>query len=271
MKKHKLVSTLFVISTICFWFCIIWLSFIVGYDVFADAKINDNFKVTPNHVTGYSVPVKIQLNRHDNIVNYVGPNQSGSISMKDLKADNHELLRQNLFYNRKNYGYTLINSQLQPSNSNVIQVSETDTARLEGVTGNLIISPGNTSLRLLLAIRNYGLAVTTILILWYLRKFFKSLNQKFEFNESAQRKIRLIALLILGYQFLTFAITTMISYIGNSFTNNITVGDVKLISYSVHASQELNLTLILVALSLLVISKLLSYGYQLQQENDLTI
>ncbi|MGV3461491.1 MAG: DUF2975 domain-containing protein [Flavobacterium sp.] len=271
MKKHKLVSILFVISTVCLWFCILWLSFIVGYDVFADAKINDNFKVTPNHVTGYSVPVHIQLNKHDNIVNYVGPNQSGSITMEDLKADGHELLRQNLFYNRKNYSYTLINSQLQLSSFNIIQVSEAETARLENITGNLIISPDNELLRLLLATRNYGLAIVTILILWYLRKFFKSLNQKFEFNESAQRKIRLIALLLLGYQLLTFIITTMISYMGNSISNTITVGNVSLISYSAHARQELNITLILVALSLLVISKLLSYGYELQQESNLTI
>lgn len=269
MKKYKLVSVLFLISTICFWFCIIWFSFIVVYDVFADAKLNDNFKVTPNHITGYAVPVKIQLNTHDSIIDFQNKKHYGEISIKDLKEPSYKATHDSIFHS-KNYSHTLINSKLTSQRHNLL-ASESQTPRIDSAEGYIIVNPKNQNIAMIIAFKNYFLAFISILILWLLKSFFRDLNQKFEFSPTSRKKIRAIAFVILTYQIINFIITSIISYYGTTFYNYITADDIKITSYSVRAVSEINFTFIIVALSLLVISKLLSYGYELQQENDLTV
>ncbi len=278
-RKDRLVSRLYYLSLGLLALFALNTLLTISLDIF-QTKPFENFTSMPNHVTGYSMAANIRVNTFDTLINYsqgrAGSNgfESGSITLKNGV---------NQWSDKKKIGGILTSTAYEKAiirqTKDVHSDSEFNVnlgnVELAPVTakGYVLIKPKDIRLTLLLALRNYATTACIIFILFQLTRLFKRLKNNFSFNSYLSRTIWLIGNCLLAYQMLLF-ITGMIV---TSFIENITYtekieglpGSRQVISMNI--SYDVSLITIFTGLALVVLSKLLKYGYELQQENDLTI
>ncbi len=278
-RKDRLVSRLYYMSLGLLALFALNTLLTISLDIF-QTKPFENFTSMPNHVTGYSMAANIRVNTFDTLINYrrgrVGSNgfESGSITLKngvDQLSDKEKIgsiltstAYEKAIIRQTKYVHSDSEFNVNPGNVELAPV----TAK-----GYVLIKPKDIRLTLLLALRNYATTACILFILFQLTRLFKRLKNNFSFNSYLSRTIWLIGNCLLAYQMLLF-ITGMIV---TSFIENITYtekiaglpGSKQVISMNI--SYDVSLITLFTGLALVVFSKLLNYGYELQQENELTI
>ncbi|MDV6167546.1 DUF2975 domain-containing protein [Flavobacterium sp. DG1-102-2] len=272
-QKDRLTSRLFIIATIAFYGALLFSGYIIFCDIFI--KPTDSVMITPNHNYGYSVPVSLQLNKPGDSTLVYKSNYnrgSGQISTGKSYPDtwHNEFYRK---FNDSTLDKTLTVDSLTIFNDHFNKInSEFSDIKIVNAEGFVVLNPKDYGLKILLSLKNYILLFVTIYVLWFTRSFFKKLNLQFSFNSASSRKLWVIGNAILSYQILNWILCIIIKqYYTRIVIDTFATNGHKSKLYTLYPETEFSLGLVLLALSLIVISKLFSLGYNLQQENDLTV
>lgn len=251
-----------------------YISFItLGLQIFI-TLIEDNEGFESRDAIGYSLPVGINLRIPDSTIVYKNNNQIKVISSKKFSAKNEEQIK--AIVNNPAYEKTIFKNQIKfenKDNQNINSEFGHVIVQSAGLTGNLYINPKDTTFRILLELKTYLLFLLSAFAFWHIAQFFKILSNNFSFSPKLKQKLYIIAGILLGYQIITFiiniasryyidkaAIISSISGIG---------GEKEIVLF--HPIYEVNWIVLLISLSIICIAKLLDHGYQIQNENDLTI
>jgi hypothetical protein len=273
-QKDRLTSRLYIIATIAFYGAVLFSAYIIICDVFV--KPTDSFFTVPNHNYGYTVPVDIQLNKPgDSTLIYHNADHSKSgqiITAKQYSTENRQGFKRILKDSSFSKIFTIDSLIVRDDNLKPLN-SEFDNVTVFRASGYAVLNPKDIGFKLLLAIKDYLFLFAVLYTLWLTRSFFKSLNNEFSFNSSASRKLLIIGNVILCYQLINWIFCLIIkqSFLRILVESVTPATGSRIEMYTLYADTEFNLGLILLSLSLIVISKLFDKGYNLQQENDLTI
>jgi len=272
-QKDRLTSRLFIIATIAFYGALLFSGYVIFCDIFITPT--DSVMITPNHNYGYSVPVSLKLNKPGDSTLVYKSNynrESGQISTGKSYPDTwrNEFYRK---FNDSTLDKTLTVDSLTIFNDHFNKInSEFSDIKIVNAEGFVVLNPKDYGLKILLSLKNYILLFVTIYVLWFTRSFFKKLNLQFSFNSASSRKLWVIGNAILSYQILNWILCIIIKqYYTRIAIDTFSTNGHKTEMYTLYPETEFSLGLVLLALSLIVISKLFSLGYNLQQENDLTV
>lgn len=140
--------------------------------------------------------------------------------------------------------------------------------------GDINIKPKNIFHKTVLILKQYFLFLLGIFIIWQIREFFRQLSIDFRFSKELKKYLNTIAYSIMAYQLLKF----IVSLINKAYVSNIksiiyapaiTESEYTLLNFKI--TYDISLTPFFVGAIILCISKLLDYGQQLQEENELTV
>lgn len=272
-QKNRLASRLYLLTTIAFYGAALFAAYIIVWDLFITPT--DSFFTVPNHNYGYTVPVKIQLNQAgDSTLTYhnTDHSKSGQIGLtKHSDAETRQMFNEIL--KDAAYTKTLTIDSLTMRGRNGFINKEFDNITILKTEGYMILNPKNLGLKFLLATKNYLLLLAILFVLWSSRKFFKALMKDFSFSYAVSRRLWIVGNAILCYQ----VINGILCLIIQNFYDYIRVESLKPAlghhteMYTLYPDTEFNLGLVILSLSLIVISRLLDYGNDLQEENELTI
>lgn len=270
MKKNKLVKWLYICSTIAFYMYLLFSASLLIADIFIEPS--DSLSLAPHHKSGYTVPVKLQIHKSDiSSLRFTKKDSSqyGDVSSVDKKL--YDSILNSSSYEKKIAKYY---SEVYNHSKSLDTVNSNYTAyKILHSSGTLLLNPKDIKHKIILALRNYLLMISIIYIIWLIRSFFRSLNNNFNFRHSINRKLKIIGIAILGYQLINTIICFFICYEVFSQVKIIqsTTDTPRTIICTIFPSIEFNIGLITLGLSLVVLSKLISYGQELQEENDLTV
>jgi len=126
----------------------------------------------------------------------------------------------------------------------------------------------------LLWINEYSTLLITIMILFFLKKIFESLNQDFKFHKKLANKTKTLGILLIFSTLFKFLISIIFFYcydiitITSSINNQTILNPTNVLIYP-----RLNFSFghFLIGLSIIILSALLKKGNNLQQENELTV
>jgi len=271
-QKNRLASRLYIITTAAFVIVAIFTAYIVVCDIFV--KPTNSLTSFPNHNYGYTVPVKIQLNQPgDSTLTYHNSDHSKSGQMTTSKHFTNEdkKMFQEILKDAA-YSKTLIIDSLTMRRDNKIINKEFENTAILKADGYMILNPKNLGIKFLLAAKNYLLLFAILFVLWSSRKFFKALTKDFSFSSTVSRRLWIIGNAILCYQVINWVLCLIIQDIYDYIRveSKPTLGH-HTEMYVIYPDTEFNLGLVVLSLALIVISRLLDYGNDLQKENELTI
>lgn len=177
-----------------------------------------------------------------------------------------------------NYGYAVpvsvhFNEQagrLQIHGNSRIENDAFDNIFIPHGNGFVVLNPKHTGSKIVLAVKNYLFPLMLLYILWLVRSFFKQLSKEFTFSEGASKKLLHIGYAILGYQFINAALCLAILNVYGLIQVVSTDGKATPL-YNFNPDVEFDFRMLLLSLSLILMSRLFNHGYQLQEENNLTI
>ena len=275
MKNYQnLISLLYILARFAFRMLIIWFVSQIFFEVFTpDGKIG-NFESSSHHSKGYAVQAQIGLSFSDTVIHYKNKFKSGTISKSDNFEEDDEFNKINAntsfqkTYQINNYdiwGYKY------KRNSNKIATIEPQSF---GSEISVIINPKEVFFKLILMLKTYLNLVFLIFVSYQFMQLFKKLKNKFNFDPIITTIIRRIGFSILILQVLKIVFSLITIY---HITNIYYCHYIKSIQNSEFRFMNLNtildfdLLVIFIGLSLLLLAKLLDYGYDIQQENDLTV
>lgn len=269
-QKNRLASRLYVITTTAFFLIALFSTYIVVCDLFL--KPTDSLVSFPNHNYGYSVPVKIQLNQPgDSTLTYHNSDHSKSGQTFTAKHYGTERQEFNRILNDSTFSKTLTIDNLTIHDDEKIITAEFKNALLSKAEGHMILNPKNFGLKLLLAVKNYFLLFTILFVLWSTRLFFKALTKDFSFSSTASRRLWIAGNAILCYQVINWGLCLVIQNAYQYMKVESIQSGHRIEMYTLYPDTEFNLGLVILSLALIVISRLLDYGNDLQEENKLTI
>jgi hypothetical protein len=278
-RKYRLVSRLYYISAGLLALAILLTAITLVFDIFQKDPYK-NFTFMPNHITGYTLPVKMNVTTFDTLVSYErlrGEHTSsgrGSVILKTANNPETERLEAYSILNDPNYSKTIItqSKQVHSDDDFNVNIGEIDIAPLSA-EGFILVRPDSFWFILLLAIQNYATYAVVLFVLLQLTLLFRRLKNNFTFDVSLSRSIWLIGNSLLVYQFLLFITGIIVeNYISSVIFTETAAGlykDRQIISLSISFGGSI--IMIFSGLALVVLSKLLNYGHELQQENELTI
>jgi hypothetical protein len=279
-RKYRLVSRLYYISGVAFLLFGLHFITIIAMDIFQE-KPFENVTFSPSHITGYTMAAHLEVKTFDSIVNYkridstVNPplSESGEIVIENGKNDGFERSKIDSILKDSAYKKTIISQTKELRHG--VDEANLGTAELGPgqIEASISVKSKNIWLTILLAIRNYATGCCILFILFQLTLLFRRLKNNFSFNQNLSRAIWLIGNALLLYQLL-FLITGILvdqflEYVKYSETVEGIFTNKEIMS--LHITYDVSLTMVFIGLSLVVLSKLLEYGYELQEDNDLTI
>jgi hypothetical protein len=274
-QKNRLASRLYIIASVAFFGTVLFAAHIIFCDIFITPT--SDFTTVPNHNYGYSIPVDIQLNQPgDMTLKYYNDDRSkgGEVTYTPKYStlkDKEEFERA---LNDSNFEKKLTVDRITVRDNNLkVTTSEFDNINIIKAKGHAVINPQNFGFKLLLAIRDYLFLLALLWSFWLIRAFFKSLKDEFSFSAKTSRRLLLTGNVILCYQVINWLLCVAIKqfYISMTVVSDVVNANLKTEMYTLYADAEFNLGLVILSLSLIVISRLLNYGHDLQEENELTI
>ncbi|WP_417369343.1 DUF2975 domain-containing protein [Flavobacterium beibuense] len=140
--------------------------------------------------------------------------------------------------------------------------------------GEINIKPKNIFHKTILIVKYYLLFILGIFITWHIREFFKKLSIDFKFSPKHKKHLNTIAYSIMSFELLKF----IVSLINKAYISNIksiiyvpSIRDSNYTLLNFKITYDINLLPFFLGAIIICISKLLEYGQQLQEENDLTV
>ncbi|CAL2058063.1 DUF2975 domain-containing protein [Tenacibaculum sp. 190524A05c] len=275
-KKHKLAAFLHLLSSILFWFFIVFLTFDTALNLFfenSEIKTGENSKIANSK--GYAIPMKVSLNLKKEGYIY----KKGGTS---VQVFNDEKLNESFLYNEtftKEFIKEIKSSydERQKTGSNFILTDPTQqgnfdfTNRTIDSKTRIIVKPKTTFLTIMLFLDNYHSILITILILYFLKQIFYHLKKDLSFNMEVSKNVKRIGFLLILTEVLgaifNLIIGTYISHV--SIETDILFRNAFNINFN--PTIEFDLPMFITGLSLLVVSILLNKGNDLQTESNLTI
>ena len=272
-QKNRLASRLYIITTAIFIIAVLFSIHIIVCDIFV--KPPSSLVSFPNHNYGYSVPVKIQLNQPgDSTITYHNADRSKSGQIGVTKHSDTETRQMfNNILKDTTYTKTLTIDSLTMHDGNKFINKEFDNIAFLKAEGYMILKPKDLKLTLLLATKNYLLLFTILFVLWSSSMFFRALTKDFSFSYAVSRRLWIVGNAILCYQVINWILCLIIqNYYEYIKVESLQPGIRNPIEmYKLYPDTEFNIGLVILSLALIVISRLLDYGNDLQEENELTI
>lgn len=279
-RKYRLVSRLYYLSLGMLVVFTVHLSIVAGFDIFQE-KPYKNFTFMPSHVTGYTLTADLQVKTFDTIINYKREktaarpmSEYGSVFIKDGESAGHTRTGIDSILNDPAYSKTVITQtrNVRAGSERNTNIGEVNIAPVQA-DAVITIKPKSIWLTIILAVRNYSAGLSILFVLVQLVRLFKTLRKDFSFHSSLSGTIYRIGICLLLYQLLLFATGTLASLFIDSLTYNEMIAGVYELKQTMilHISYDINPVTIFTGLSLIALSKLLTYGSELQQENELTV
>lgn len=271
-KKYKLASRLCIITSIAFWFLTLFSMNILFFDIFTSNGKIGNFYSASHHSKGYPIKAKIQFKIPDSTIIYNGIDKSGSIvssdhnkmtkEFKTIKADKNLI---------KTYQINKISAY-----NGLKKMDSLNRVSIEGSSAeiDIIFNPKDTLFKLILIFKTYVTLLTALFVLFQLKNLFKTLNQNFKFSLKLNNYIKKIGYALLTYQIIKILISVLILQFITRIEFNHFIPSIKNSNFnfmSLYLEIDFNLMTIFVGLSLIILSKLLKYGYEIQEESELMI
>jgi hypothetical protein len=271
--KYKLASRLYGISIISFVFVSLFsLNFLI-FDLFTKNGKIGNLGTTAHHSKGYPIAARIQFRIPDTTIIYKGYNISGSTSNSDVKGWNNNFKKIKLDKKLKKVyqiNKTTIYNDFEDTQKkfNKIRIQDLDS-EIE-----IVLNPKDYFFKAILTIKSYLSIILLLFVLYQLKEIFKRLKDNFIFNKLLNKRIKIIGYSLIAYQVARMIISIIIKqfitriefehYIPSFVNSNFSF-------MTLYTEVEYNLEILFLGLCLIVLSKLITYGYNIQQENELTI
>ena len=274
-KKHKLAAFLHLLSSILFWFFIVFLTFDTALNLFfenSEIKTGENSKISNSK--GYAIPMKVSLNLKKEGYIY----KKGGTS---VQVFNDEELNELYIYRHhtREFIEEIKSSydERQKTGSNFILTDPAQqgnfdfTNRTIDSKTRIIVKPKTTFLTIMLFLDKYHSILITILILYFLKQIFYHLKKDLSFNIEVSKNVKRIGFLLILMEVLgaifNLIIGIHISHVG--IETDILFRNAFHINFN--PTIEFDLSMFITGLSLLVVSILLNKGNDLQTESNLTI
>lgn len=272
-NRNKLVTTLYIISKLSFWFVILFSTIILSFDIFTNDGQIENFYTSAHVSKGYPISAKIQFNIPDTLIEFKGNNMSGSYSLNTnnkLGKRFKKIQKDSTITKTYKINTTSINNDFEDITNDFYKLNTQNlSSEIE-----ININPKDKLFKLILVLKNYLSLIILIFITYHLQNIFNQLKINFHFDSQINRRIKLIGYSIIIFQIIIILISIYIKF-------NISRIEFEHFIYNIENSMfrfmtlyvEMNFNLIPIffGFSLLVLSKLLEYGSGLQEENELTI
>ncbi len=276
-NNNKLVTVLYIISRLSFRTFQLVLLFALIFEFIPNGSLG-GFNSISHHSKGYLVKTQIQLSIPDTLIlfNNKEARTSGTSAKRTDKESNADF---NKIKNDKK-----ISKTYQVNNYDVYNYSDKDfyakkkfdNIEPQGDSSdfNVLINPKNYFFKAAILVKNYLPLLLALFVSYHLMRLFKQLRTNFAFDQLLNNRIRII-----GYSFISFQIINMIiSIITTQYLSTINyyhyipkVENSNFQFMKLNTYIEYNWQTLFMGLCLVVLAKLLSYGYDLQNENDLTI
>jgi len=273
--NNRLISVLYIVSRLSFRFAQLILLFILVFEFIPNGTLG-NFNSSVHHSKGYKLTTQIQLSLPDTLITYKNDltKSSGLVSKADAKEYNNHF---NQVKNDTSLKKTYHINKFEIYNKNFVDVKkEFSNLKIQGSdsTLDIIINPKDYFFKSVLILKNYLPLILLLFVSYQCMRLFKQLKANFAFDNVLNQRIKSI-----GYSFIAFPVINMIiSYITmqyfviinyHHYTNSIYSQGFNIIN--LNPIFEYNFQTLFLGLCLIVLAKLLKHGYDLQNENDLTI
>lgn len=273
--NNKLITVLYVISRLSFRLSQLILLFAIVFECIPNGTLG-NWNSIKHHSKGYSVTTQLQLDVPDTLITYKNEKLKIYGSVSKFYSKEHDD-----YFNKIKNDSTLkkkyqINTFEIRDQKYLNVKNQFENIKIENTNSNVdvIINPKDYFLKAVLIIKSYLTLILVLFVSYQCMRLFKQLRTNFAFDILLNERIKKI-----GYSFILFQVTNLIiSYIITQYFSNIdyfhytnSISSGKFHFMNLKPVLEYNLQIIFLGLSLVVLSKLLNHGYNLQNENDLTI
>ncbi|WP_281231468.1 DUF2975 domain-containing protein [Flavobacterium gelatinilyticum] len=274
MKTNKrLLTTLYIISRISLRITQLIFLLAVFFEFTPKGGLG-HFSSTMHHSKGYPVDVKIQLNIPDTLINYRNNNENGLI----IKSNNQDLQeRFNKIKTDTLYSKTFQINRFEVYDNKYHEIKKEivrPTVQYKNSEIEIILNPKDSFFKCILILKNYLSLILIMFVSLQFMRLFKELRTNFVFNDLLKKRIKNIGYSLIAYQIVNFiaSLITMqylsiIKYY--HYLPNIAYSTFNFMNLT--STPEYNITILFLGLCCLVLARLLKYGSDLQNENELTI
>lgn len=274
MKNNsRLLAVLFIISRLSFRLCQLVLLVTLCFEFIPDGTFR-NFDSYTHHSKGYPVKARIQLNIPDTLINYKGKLNKGIV----LKSKNEET---NALFNEvkkdTQYVKTYQINSFEMYNDKDFRINKEKikpTVKDYNAEIKLTLIPKDYFFKSVLILKYYLSLILILFVAFQFMRLFKQLREDFVFNNLLNQRIKNIGYSLIAYQLVNLiasiiAMKYVSGIIYKHYIPSIEGSEFNFMNLTTIA--EYNLEVLFLGLCCLVLAKLLNYGYELQNENDLTI
>ncbi|WJS95584.1 DUF2975 domain-containing protein [Flavobacterium johnsoniae] len=273
--NNRLITVLYVISRLSFRFSQLILLFAIIFECIPNGTLG-SWNSTMHHSKGYSITTQLQLDIPDTLITYKNEQLKINGSVSNFYSKEH-----NNYFNKIKNDSTLkkkyqINTFEVRDQKYIDVKKEFKNIKIQNTnsTADVIINPKDYFLKAVLIIKSYLTLILVLFVSYQCMRLFEQLRTNFAFDILLNERIKKI-----GYSFIMFQVANLIiSYIITQYFSNIDyfhytdlISNGKFHFMNLKPVLEYNLQIIFLGLCLVVLSKLLNHGYNLQNENDLTI
>lgn len=277
--NNRLITILYIISRLTFRFSQLVLLFVLIFECIPNGALG-SWRSNMHHTKGYKINTQIQLSVPDSLIIYKSKidKSAGYVSKSGIKEfDDHFDHHFNRIKNDTTLKKTYQINTFEIYNKNFVDVKkEFKNVNIQNTdsTVEIIINPKDSFLKSILILKNYLYLIILLFVSFQCMRLFKQLKDNFAFDIVLTQRIQKI-----GYSLVAFPVLNMIfCYIimqyftrinYHHYTNSIYGQGYNFMNLT--PVFEYNLQTLFLGLSLVVLGKLLKHGYNLQNENDLTI
>lgn len=275
-NNNKLITVLYILSRLGFRIILLFIILAVFFEFFTPNGEIGTFSIGAHHSKGYAIKARIHLIIPDTLIVFksINSNSSGFTTKTEnlkLNEDFNKIKKDNQLH--KTYqinSFTIYKDGLQDVSKQI------ENVKIQGSDSeiNIVINPKNIFFKLVLMLKNYLALALYLFICYQCMQLFNQLKKNFVFDKILIKRIQNI-----GFSLIIFQVIGVIVSIFT--TQNFSRIDYYRYIPSIDNSRfrfmnlepyiEYNIETLFLGLSLIVLAKLLSYGLNLQQENDLMI
>ncbi|MFE3867405.1 DUF2975 domain-containing protein [Flavobacterium sp. LS2P90] len=275
-KDNKLVRVIYIISRLGYRFTQLFILSAIFFEFFTLNGEIGNFTTSAHNSKGYPIKARIQLNIPDTLIIYKSnfSSSAGVISKTDYKKYNKDFNKIKKD-NRLDKTFQINNFAIYKDGFNDVS-KEIDNVKIQDQDSeiNIVINPKDVFFKSILMLKSYLALALLLFIAYQCMHLFKQLNKNFVFDKQLNRRIQNIGFSLILFQ----AVKMIVSIISMQYLSRIDYhhyipsidnSDFRFMNLQIEV--EYNLETLFLGLCLVVLAKLLGYGYNLQNENELTI
>lgn len=275
-KDNKLVTVLYIISRLSYRFTQLFILSAIFFEFFTLNGEIGNFTTSAHNSKGYPIKARIQLNIPDTLIIYKSnfSSSAGIISKTDYKKYNKDFNKIKKD-NRLDKTFQINNFAIYKDGFNDVS-KEIDNVKIQDQDSeiNIVINPKDVFFKSILMLKSYLALALLLFITYQCMHLFKQLNKSFVFDKQLNRRIQNIGFSLILFQ----AVKMIVSIISMQYLSRIdyhhyipSIDNSDFTFMNLQIEVEYNLETLFLGLCLVVLAKLLGYGYNLQNENELTI